>query len=646
MSDLKDAALGYARRGWSVFPLHGIENNVCTCGYDCKAPGKHPVSSLALHGFHDATTDPAVIGEWWDKKPNSNIGIATGQVSNLWVLDVDNKRSVEIAPDVLIPEGQASIRQAEEENNERFPVTLTATTGSGGRHYLYEYPGGYGDGESSYTNRASILPSVDVRADGGYIVAAPSHHISGGVYRWDNPDVGVSGAPRWFLLSDQRVISNTSFEEQREVGEGGRNDYLYRYGCSLLARGRTLEETGDAVFGANFRVCNPPLTQDELGLIISSLANVPSTVVQELDLDAFKEARESPIPELSEGDDLALSLFDLMANPPAPLQEIVGEGILDEGNGFILAGQPNLGKSWIALDLALSVASGSRFLGHYETNQGGVLIVDEEGSTSSMYQRMRMLLRGRDSTNSNVPIHLAIQRGIRLDTPKGRTVLQRLINRYRPSVVVMDSLIRFHSGDENSSRDMSHFFDVSKTLQSVYGVAMVFLHHIRKPSKDDMEGDLGNLLRGSGDIRGWPDGIIVAVPGPDATRPGSGMVLHHIKSRDHQKLDAFRVGLIIDNDSGIASVRYLGPHKGSDAEAHTKAIAIVLGEVVRLSKNGLRSVTTRELELHLEMDEIEILGALGELLATKKIGQVWITGRSGERRSEWTAVFEQVQAVT
>src|SRR2546427_13223225 len=81
------AVLVYAQRGWSVFPVYTVVNGQCSCGNTaCASPGKHPRTT---HGVQDASTDEATIRQWWCRWPGANIGIRTGAVSGLVVLDVD-----------------------------------------------------------------------------------------------------------------------------------------------------------------------------------------------------------------------------------------------------------------------------------------------------------------------------------------------------------------------------------------------------------------------------------------------------------------------------------------------------------------------------------------------------------------------------
>ena len=82
-----NAALNYAERGLAVFPCHFMRNGKCSCGKaDCTSPGKHPITQ---RGCLDATTDTDRVREWWRVNPRANIGMATGEASGVWVLDVE-----------------------------------------------------------------------------------------------------------------------------------------------------------------------------------------------------------------------------------------------------------------------------------------------------------------------------------------------------------------------------------------------------------------------------------------------------------------------------------------------------------------------------------------------------------------------------
>jgi putative DNA primase/helicase len=159
----------YASRGWAVFPVHGIRDGKCTCGdADCSSPGKHPIHS---GGFKNATTKTATIEAWWKTIPDANIGIATGSVSDLLVVDIDRGNG---------KDGFASLKALEEEFGD-LPMSLRVRTGSGGLHIYMRMPD-----QEIRCSTSRLAPSIDVRADGGYVVAPPSTHISGKNYSWEN----------------------------------------------------------------------------------------------------------------------------------------------------------------------------------------------------------------------------------------------------------------------------------------------------------------------------------------------------------------------------------------------------------------------------------------------------------------------------
>ena len=157
------AALDLARRGLAVFP--------------CQPRGKEPACS---NGLLAATTDLARITLWWESIPDLNIGIATGAVSGVFVLDVDGM------------EGEQSLRQLEQSNGE-LPPTVEAITGKG-RHCYFRI----GEHGAVRNSASQIAPGLDIRGDGGYVIAPPSTHPSGRAYAWSvDSEPNYADAPDW-----------------------------------------------------------------------------------------------------------------------------------------------------------------------------------------------------------------------------------------------------------------------------------------------------------------------------------------------------------------------------------------------------------------------------------------------------------------
>lgn len=187
------AAGAYAHRGWRVIPVRWVdENGVCSCqrGAECGSPGKHPV--------HDdwpdiATNDPAEAAFWWREPPSgqaeeywprANIGLVTGPGSGIFVLDEDTYAG-----------GELTLAGYERRHGD-LPRTRIHYTGSGGRHYFWQYPG------FPVRNSAGKVlgAGLDIRGDRGFVVAPPSVSAKG-AYEITNPahDIDPAPAPEWLL---------------------------------------------------------------------------------------------------------------------------------------------------------------------------------------------------------------------------------------------------------------------------------------------------------------------------------------------------------------------------------------------------------------------------------------------------------------
>ena len=165
MTSLRHAAIALANKGMRIFP--------------CRERAKEP----ALHdNLKRATTDVNWIAGWWETR-NYNIGIATGEGSGIWVLDIDGD------------EGEATLRKFEAQHG-ALPSTVEAITGKG-RHLYWRWPIGRVIRNKQVSNH---MPGIDIRGSHGYVLAPPSVHPSGRVYSWsvDSND-SFEDAPEWLL---------------------------------------------------------------------------------------------------------------------------------------------------------------------------------------------------------------------------------------------------------------------------------------------------------------------------------------------------------------------------------------------------------------------------------------------------------------
>lgn len=161
--NMLDEALEYARRGWSVFPLHTPTPEGCSChDPDCKNVGKHP---RTVGGVKDATTDEATVQRWWSMWPDANIGLACG-ASGVLALDLDSYKDAY--------DGDRLLTYWEQQ-------TTTNLTGRGGQHLLYQMP----EGELLGNKEGELPAGINVRGHNGYIVLPPSLHECGRRYEWE-----------------------------------------------------------------------------------------------------------------------------------------------------------------------------------------------------------------------------------------------------------------------------------------------------------------------------------------------------------------------------------------------------------------------------------------------------------------------------
>ena len=215
-----------------------------------------------------------------------------------------------------------------------------------------------------------------------------------------------------------------------------------------------------------------------------------------------------------------ISYHELMAEPAKPMEWVLDRMIPKVGVS-ILAGDGGIGKSWLALDLALCVASGAKFLGRFQVTQGKVLIIDEEGCETSTRLRCEDLHTGTPIVNRNLDICFSENNGINIDNDNDLEWLIKTTKDFGPSLVIIDSLIRVHTKDENSANEMQGVLRQAKRLADECNTSILFVHHTSKP----YQGRQKTSLRGSTDIRNFVDSVLFVY------KKWQHKVVEHDKSR-------------------------------------------------------------------------------------------------------------------
>jgi bifunctional DNA primase/polymerase-like protein/primase-like protein len=239
------ATLAWARNGKPVFP--------------CRPGGKEP---LTKRGHLDATTDPRKIHMWWNRYPGANIGIPTGKRSGIFVVDHD-----------IYKEATASLEEVEAILG---PVSkgVTIATGSGGRQYVFRYPEG-----SNIRNATDVLPGVDIRGEGGYILA-PGSTTKGAYRRLDKRPLPEPPAQLVGTLTEPQrdTVKVRSLTTTPSVGadgppilQGSRDDTLARIAGRMHDGTRSPDDLSAELLEINARRCEPPLPDQQVVKVARSI---------------------------------------------------------------------------------------------------------------------------------------------------------------------------------------------------------------------------------------------------------------------------------------------------------------------------------------------------------------------------------------
>ncbi|UCE87186.1 MAG: bifunctional DNA primase/polymerase [Deltaproteobacteria bacterium] len=247
-ADCEKAALAYLARGWSVVPV--------------ESGGKRPI--VRWETFQRRRPSEEELRGWFGRRREVSPGIVTGAVSGLVVVDVDPRHG-----------GTESLARLEA-RHEPLPPSVEARTGGGGRHLYFAHPGG------EVRNRVGFAPGLDLRGDGGLVVAPPALHASGARYRWARgraPDeIPLAPLPGWLLDAVRgenpgagNPLPGWRARVRAAVPEGERNDTLASLTGHLLGHGVDPELAGELLLCWNRVHCRPPLSDAEVLRTVESI---------------------------------------------------------------------------------------------------------------------------------------------------------------------------------------------------------------------------------------------------------------------------------------------------------------------------------------------------------------------------------------
>ena len=491
-----EAALRYAARGWPVFPL---------------AP-RSKIPLRGSRGFKDATTDTEVITKWWREHPTANIGIATGP-SSFVALDIDPRNG-----------GLQTIDELQARYGE-LPPTIVSVTGGGGRHHLFRCPDGLRcSGEGGLGN------GVERKAEGGYVVAPPSIHPSGQPYRWDHgPDEqDLAPMPKWVAggvcpsngdggnLSGFQVLPPPA--DGSPVEPGGRNHAATSLTGQYVQDGLTLPQVLQKLHIWNNS--NPePLPRAEIEKVVRS--------VWKADQENHPERHGAPQNQLQ----YQFRKWDEIMKMPDP--EWLVREVLPEGGLVTLYGQSGGGKTFVALDLALRIATGLDWWGKRSVRKGLVAYIAGEG-VGGLKNRIRAWLKDHQELGATAldDTFFLLDTVPPLLNPMALRGLVEAVEALpaEPVLVVVDTLaLALPGADENSAQDVGRAVDACKWLQKRFGSTVLLVHHTRKS---------GDVERGSSALRGACDVMLQCSKGEMGE-----VILDPTKIRDGEPFDPIHLFL-------------------------------------------------------------------------------------------------------
>lgn len=437
-----EVAQAYRERGRPVFPVcspaMGRHRHGGRGSPDCDKAGKRPL--VAWEPFQTRLPTDVEVLSWWTRWPNANIGMATGALSGVIVLDCDS--------------GEAKKLAMERGGLDQAPALFTGKPG--GVHFHLAHPG------ATVHNFARRLPGVDLRADGGYAILPPSRHQSGAVYRWvgDSEHLPPVAVPAWLLdllsgagegeaAGDPLNLDELLFG----VPEGRRDDAMWRLACKLRADGLQRRYAELLVSFAALN-CRPPfdvtIAVEKVWRAYHQYEPDPTFTVG--------DSATGPEEEPASADATAYVMQQIVQvcdmDDDAASPHLI-DGILWANRATWVFSDPNTGKTLFLLALLLHVAAGRPFCGR-AVKQGPVVLIEEDSPLSVLAEYVELLAGIYEFDLPSLPFWVNKLQGLRLTDLAG---VQTAIDAIRscpqqPILVLFDACERLVPSDRFTTKEL------------------------------------------------------------------------------------------------------------------------------------------------------------------------------------------------
>ncbi len=420
------------------------------------------------------------IRRWWQQYPNANIGVVAGKVSGIVVIDLDLDKDDN--------ENGAKIY-------EQAPTDLIVKTGRGGYHLYYRYP----EDVDHIPNRVGLLPGVDVRADGGYVVAPPSAHSSGRLYKWvRRGEPGKLPSYLVGLLTSHTPVERDDKESSSKwlsdllagVREGQRNDACAKLCGYLFGKGIPKDVVLTIVRQWNEKN-HPPLPDHE---VVATVKSVYKTAYHRGAVLQKSRPQDGGTGRVSTSPFSVVNIREYMVHHGNnQISWLVQDWLPEATIGFVVA-PPGSYKTWLTFDMAVSVATGTPFLGKYPVQRTGpVLLIQQEDFHGDIAQRLAIILQSRLGLRAEVtggdqfevkvppeiPIYIHPDRNLRFADQVVMDALELRIRELRPALVVLDPLYSAAMTDDYMAKSAEQMLRL-KVMRDRYGCSFLVAHHTTK----------------------------------------------------------------------------------------------------------------------------------------------------------------------
>lgn len=408
------------------------------------------------------TTDINQVRDIWTQYPNANIGIATGD--GLTVIDVDTITAHGV-------DGENSMLEYQVDNG-FINETLEVTTSTGGKHYYYLT-------DNEYSNKASILPGVDVRGLGGYVVG-PGSTINGTLYeakQLTEPQRANSEVLKLLRACKKRETSTDPFEALEKgysetlIPQGSRTDYLIKQCAQLCDGTKTLETMKRMIQVINENNLETPLTDKELETEV-----FPS-------LERFKKHEAKKVDPETSIDPNKINLVNVSDIEKERVEWLV-PGYIPKGTITIIGGDGGLGKTSLWCNIASAISKGTPCVLQEDNDfmypHGEVIYFSGEDDTARVL-RDRLEQNGANLDNIKT---LPMDDDAFTSLSIGGALIEGIIEARRPMLVIFDPIQQFIKNADMSKRnDMRHTMTSLSKLGKKYGTTFILVMHTNKRDK-------------------------------------------------------------------------------------------------------------------------------------------------------------------